>query len=310
VTTTVTITGNHFGPGTAVSFGTENPVPQNVTPTSFEVDVGPQPAGTVPVQVTLANGETDSDSFAFTNFQPIITSLAPQAQNNNQTGTVTITGSGFAPGLAVSFGSQNPVPQNLTPTSFDVSVGPQAPGVVSVTVSYPSGLQDTEASAFNFFDGTGAKRVFTTSTAQNGNLGGIAGANAICAARASAASLSGTYRAWIGDGTGDPSANFTKTSSYVLVDGATLVSPTYADLTDGNLDHAIDQDEFGNTITTNKFTWTNVSISGTAGGNHCGSWTATTGSGGVGSLVTATNWTSTSTVAACNTNRRLYCFEQ
>lgn len=309
VTTTVTITGDQFGPGTTVAFGAQNPVPQNITQTSLEVDVGPQPAGTVPVQVTLANGQTNSDTFAFTNFQPIIASLAPQARSNSQTGPVTITGSGFAPGLEVSFGSENPVPQNLTPTSFDVTVGPQAPGVVSVTVSYPSGLQDTAVDAFEFFDAAGAKRVFVTSTVQNGNLGGIAGANAICAARATAGALPGTYLAWIGDGTGDPDTSFTKTSAHVLVDGVTLVSPTYADLVDGNLDHAIDQNEFGNTVASN-FVWTNVTTAGTTGSNHCSGWSSTSGSGAVGWLVSDSNWTSIFTVSTCNNARRLYCFEQ
>src|SRR5207248_2675590 len=43
------------------------------------------------------------------------------------------------------------------------------------------------------------KRVFVTSVMYDGNLGGLAGADAKCQARATAASLSGTYKAWLSD---------------------------------------------------------------------------------------------------------------
>jgi len=43
--------------------------------------------------------------------------------------------------------------------------------------------------------------VFTTSTFHQGNLGGLAGADAICNARAAEASLPGIYMAWLADQT-------------------------------------------------------------------------------------------------------------
>src|SRR5262249_42934796 len=41
------------------------------------------------------------------------------------------------------------------------------------------------------------KRVFVTSTTHDGNLGGLDGADAICASLAANAGLSGTYKAWL-----------------------------------------------------------------------------------------------------------------
>jgi hypothetical protein len=63
----VTVTGLKFEPGVTVAFGAENPAPAGVTATSFDVTVGPQPAGLVSVQVTLPNGESDilPDAFLF-----------------------------------------------------------------------------------------------------------------------------------------------------------------------------------------------------------------------------------------------------
>ena len=55
---------------------------------------------------------------------------------------------------------------------------------------------------------TGSGLVFVTSTTHNGNLGGVAGADAICNARAAAAGLPGSYLAWISMADDDPEFRF------------------------------------------------------------------------------------------------------
>jgi hypothetical protein len=62
----VSVQGTSFQPGLAVQFGSQTPTPSNVTPTSFLVAVGPQPAGVVNVQVTLPNGEQAPTPRSFT----------------------------------------------------------------------------------------------------------------------------------------------------------------------------------------------------------------------------------------------------
>jgi hypothetical protein len=67
------------------------------------------------------------------------------------------------------------------------------------------------------------KRVFVTSTGYPGNLGGLAGADAKCQERATAAGLGGTFKAWLSAaGTGNSAAERLThaTVPYVRVDGA------------------------------------------------------------------------------------------
>lgn len=49
--------------------------------------------------------------------------------------------------------------------------------------------------------GDGQHRIFVSSSTHNGNLGGISGADSICASLASSAGLELTYKAFIGDST-------------------------------------------------------------------------------------------------------------
>jgi hypothetical protein len=58
LTTTVTVSGQNFSPGLSVAYGSQSPAATSVTPTSFQVAVGPQPDGPAGLLVTLANGET------------------------------------------------------------------------------------------------------------------------------------------------------------------------------------------------------------------------------------------------------------
>ena len=105
--------------------------------------------------------------------------------------------------------------------------------------------------------------VFTTSTFHQGNLNGLAGADAICNARAAEASLPGIYMAWLADQTGSPSTRFVQsTVPYVLTDGATVANSYNALVTDGTLLHAIDRDESGVMVSGGGLggfgNWTNV----------------------------------------------------
>jgi hypothetical protein len=182
---------------------------------------------------------------------------------------------------------------------------------VTVTAYYPGPGGASTSADFSFVDASQPKRVFVTSTIYNGNLGGILGANAKCAARAAAASLPGTWFAWLGDTTGAPATNFSQSPQpYYLVDGTTLIAGSFTSLTDGNIDHAIDHDEF-NTFHFD-YAWTDVNTNGTAGANSCQNWSSgsVSQSGLVGlSTETDKDWTAAGNLP-CNETRRLYCFQQ
>ena len=169
-------------------------------------------------------------------------------------------------------------------------------------------------------------------TGYNGNLGGVAGADAKCQQRASAAGLAGTFKAWISDGTmaSSPSVRFTKSAEpYVLV-GGTLIANNWNDLTDGTIANRIDKTEFGtavNVVYQGVYTFTQANgtpglfgspASVCYGSNcHCDSWTNANAQGNPtpGSAVgyyTATNddWTDYSFGNSCNGPVNLYCFQQ
>ncbi len=162
---------------------------------------------------------------------------------------------------------------------------------------------------------TTARRVFVSSTTFTGNLGGATGADMKCNALATAASLEGSWMAWISDVTSSPSTRFIPaTVAYRRLDGA-RVALNYASLGTG-LENAIDIDEHGNTLgaptTDASKTWTGTASSGAAGPASCTGFTVTTGTGAVGhyTATSAVAWTAAYSTENCSVANHLYCFEQ
>ena len=160
------------------------------------------------------------------------------------------------------------------------------------------------------------KVVFVTKNSFGTNLGGVTGADGICAAAATTAGLKGTFKAWISDGVVAPTNSFKKSNTpYVLSDGTTKVADSFAALGSGTLQHAIDKAE-DKTPVTGKVVMTNVKTDGTAlsQGLECVSWSSTEASNqfaGGSTDSTASTWTDGPT-AKCNPNllQHLFCFEQ
>lgn len=156
----------------------------------------------------------------------------------------------------------------------------------------------------------GERVIFVTDTLQDAALGGFDGADAICAAQASAAELSGEFKVWLS--TLDTAAADRLTRSdvpYVLVDG-TVVADDWDDLTDGAIQTEIDLDANG--VSRGGDVWTGTLPSGLAfAGNDCGGFT--TNESGIGLCGTTTsassNWTENAQ-PSCSTQLRLYCIEQ
>jgi hypothetical protein len=159
-------------------------------------------------------------------------------------------------------------------------------------------------------------RVFVTSTTHKGNLGGLAGADAICQALAAAAGLPGTYMAWLSDNPTSPATRFVHSAApYRRVDGVTIAD-NFTDLTDASLDAPINVTETGAVISADVETWTSTKFDGTPGGvGSCSHWTNDTviftASFGNATSSNAT-WTTESGGGTefCNQPHRLYCFQQ
>lgn len=174
----------------------------------------------------------------------------------------------------------------------------------------------------------GLCRVFVTSTHQRSSeINGLAGADAICQARATTGGLPGTYMAWLSDGTGSPSTRFplrgnNAAGTYVLVGtNWSVVAANWSDLTARStcvvgtqgacLTTGIANTEMGTRIQSDASTWTNTTIGGTsAAGNVCENWTSNFGSAlsGTASAPDAI-WTEREPFG-CVSQLRLYCFQQ
>lgn len=177
--------------------------------------------------------------------------------------------------------------------------------------------------------GSNPKKVFVTSTTYTGGaLGGIAGADAKCQARATAGGLTGTFRAWLSDATNSPSKRFPRDGGpYVLVTGG-VVANNWMTLTSMPLRHAINVTELGTAAPTatlpdcgTPIVWTDTNTDGNLAdlASTCGDWTdSSVFSVWLGTTSSQADWTSSactgvsgvSAATGCGALAPIYCFEQ
>lgn len=168
--------------------------------------------------------------------------------------------------------------------------------------------------------------VFVTNGSYQGNMReknvdvgptGLGGADAQCMASAMAAGLSGPFKAWLSDATGNPAMRFNASMTsfagiYELVDG-TRVAEGWTGLTSGNLLHAIDMTESGAGMQ-DVNPWSNTLPDGTMFSTvHCTNWVSNLGGekgyyGHAQADVLDEQWTKYGEFF-CSTELPLYCFE-
>lgn len=161
-------------------------------------------------------------------------------------------------------------------------------------------------------------RVFVTASTYQGDFGGLTGADAVCQKEAVAASLTGTYLAWLSDSQGSPSKRFAKqTVPYVRADGVTIAK-NWKSLVSGTLAAPINVTASGAVIPMADNAWTMTTMEGTPSsscGNSCFclDWTATYyASSSTGKPYnTDAGWTDTGFYQDCGIfPNHLYCFER
>ncbi|MFT4041477.1 MAG: hypothetical protein QM692_25055 [Thermomicrobiales bacterium] len=188
------------------------------------------------------------------------------------------------------------------------------PGTCTVNRPCPSGQCCSGAGT------CGACLTFVTSAKRNGNLGGLAGADAVCQSLAGGAGLPGTYMAWLSDTTGSPLTRFTKAGvPYTLVDG-TPIAQNWVDLTSGTIDHTLNLTETGVAISTAQNAegaWSSTGANGailSISPKHCQNWSSSSQVGRIGRPgETDSYWTDDGTSLGnpgCGFESRLYCFQQ
>lgn len=160
------------------------------------------------------------------------------------------------------------------------------------------------------FEVPAPKRIFVTTSTYQGNFGGIAFADAACAQHAAAASLPGTYLAWLSDGTTSPDARL-RQWGYAYVNGAGVaLASDWADLTDGTVGVEMNYRADGVLDVGTARTWTGTGADGLPLGPNCSGWTSLSGTGqaGLDTFLTA-GWTEWS-AWSCSSASHLYCVEQ
>lgn len=209
----------------------------------------------------------------------------------------------------------------LSGTAYAVSVFTHSTGDTCYVSGTSSGIVTTAAVNVTVVCDR-YKRVFVSSAAYNGNMGGLAGADAKCQQHATAANLPGTYKAWLSDGTGTPSTRFSVHSTPVVrVDGVRVVNNS-AGFLSGTLLAAIDKTETGGAPSisnpngcggTAVFTNTNANGTQFASNASCTNWTSTVGQNGAHWGVynsSGATWTSNCNGGSCAWTTPIYCMQQ
>jgi len=209
---------------------------------------------------------------------------------------------GYADPVDDSIDQGTTLPERTTPA--DASVADS--GVPKPTPSDAS----TDAALSDAADAAKTSlRAFVSSTTPTGNLGGVAGADALCNQLATASKLGGTYRAWVSVSGADAVDHITSNGPWHLVSGE-IVAASKAVLTSGTLAHLVDKDEMGATPpAAEDRAWTATGANGRYAGPDCAQWTGG-GSGLVGEARNNNAGAWTGLVAeACSEVNRIYCFE-
>lgn len=216
----------------------------------------------------------------------------------------------------ISFGSEDlgdddfASPRRGRSGEVDADTSPDEPAPPSGGDSGPSPPADGGATD------TGPKgplKAFVSSTLTTGNIGGLAGADALCNNAAKAAGLAGTYTAWLSTAGVNAIDRITADGPWQLVNG-TEIAKTKADLVKGGqaaLPQRFDKDEKGNTPPAEEDrVWTATAPNGTFSQGDCNGWTSAAGSGLVGEAAqTDGDWTALEN-ESCTEVNRVYCLQQ
>jgi len=181
-------------------------------------------------------------------------------------------------------------------------------GTRSSGVEIPAGLSTCRATRSTDVCRT---RVFVSSAAYSGNLGGLAGADMKCQILADAAGLHGTWKAWLSSSSANAFTRLThSTLSYRRIDDAVVANNDAGFFSTSHLG-AIDHDEHGSLVS-NVEVWTGSGGSGVGSGG-CADWTSSDPGGSfpaVGLSNRSDSGWSNVYLQFCDRVAHLYCIEQ
>ena len=186
--TAVTITGTGFAAGATVTIGGDPATGVTVVnSTSITATTPAHAAGPVGVTVTNVDSQSDTAGNAFTYVAPAptVTSVAPASGSIDGATGITITGTNFEAGAAVTIGG---VPATgisvVNATTITATTPAHAAGAVNVTVTNPDTQSATRTNGFTYL---APAPVVTTVAPTSGSTGGgtaitISGSNFLAGA--------------------------------------------------------------------------------------------------------------------------------
>jgi hypothetical protein len=144
VGTSVTITGTNFGGRVTVAFGSNQATTFSVNSATSITAIAPPGTGTVFVTVTTPGGSVNGGPFTYT-VPPTISITSPAPPQGPKGTSVVITASaGVLTGAtAVQFGGVNATSFTVNSSTQITATAPPGTGMVSVTVTTPSGTATT-----------------------------------------------------------------------------------------------------------------------------------------------------------------------
>ncbi|MGE5057516.1 MAG: beta strand repeat-containing protein [Acidobacteriota bacterium] len=172
--TAVTIGGTNFASGAIVKFGSAQATGVNVvSSTSITATTPPGTAGAVAVLVTNTNGLSGSLANGFTYLAPpTVTGVSPSTGSTLGGTAVTISGTNFASGAFVTFGSASATAVTVVNSTTITATTPAGnAGAVTVTVTV-SGQSGSLASGYTYL-------VTPTVTSVSPNTGPAAGGTGV-----------------------------------------------------------------------------------------------------------------------------------
>ena len=156
------------------------------------------------------------------------------------------------------------------------------------------------------------KRVFVTSTAYSGALGGLQSADAQCQSRAIAHGLSGVFHAWLSDATTSAYDRIADVGPWYTASNE-LAFATKTDLRGAPRSPLLDELGGYPEVSGAKGAWSGSDAAGVASGRDCDGWTnaTATAQGTTGTaLGSDATWGGGSTPLRCDGTAPLICFQQ
>ncbi len=278
------------------------------------------------VQIPFANDQ----NFEMTSNDATLGAAISGAGHSLQTFTETIDlklGDSYGPGIDTSSyvvlsGPSNGSLDTTTPAN---GVVVYTPGEFTGQDSFTYRYKGTDATDSNIgtvtIDAQLPMVAFISPNRYDGDFGGTAGGNALCQTIAydvgSIIPAGKTFKAWLGSATDPiPSKFFQSPGKYVTMRG-TIVADNWADLTNGNIDVALNitpaADNLGGQFGTDatRRVWTGAQTSGGVDTYNCNDWISTGSSGTYGiQWSDVAPWTDRNAGGqSCSQQYKIYCLQ-